>query len=181
MVPAVAMLSATAIGLIPVVISRHGSPSAENSYSPAGLVGVAVAGTAAESLYDRAVTAMNLRKYEEAKALFDKVLRAEPSNLEAVYNRGVCLQNLHHFRDAIADYSRVIHSRPKDAKALYDRAICFMNLEDVNSALSDLNLVIQIQPSANAYSNRAKVRAALGDAAGATEDEHQAERFAKAH
>jgi hypothetical protein len=49
-----------------------------------------------------------------------------------------------------------------------------MNLDLLHEALADLSAVITISPSRNAYLNRSKVRAALGDAAGAKDDQRQA-------
>ncbi len=131
----------------------------------------------AESAYNRAIALMRSQKYEQAKALFDEVLRSDPGDTNAVYNRAVCLQNLHRWEDALSDYSEFLRHYPKDDSALYNRAMCYMNLDRLTPALADLSAALEIHPSRQAYLNRAKVRADLGDNAGAVDDERRAKQL----
>jgi serine/threonine protein kinase len=123
---------------------------------------------------DQAGELMRMRNWSDAKTLFDDVLRTNSGDAQALYNRAVCLQNLFRWTEAIADFSEVLHKNPRNAAALYNRAMCYMNLGKRKEALADLTAQIEINPSSIAYSNRGRVRAALGDSSGAIADEHQA-------
>lgn len=127
--------------------------------------------------YDRAVQLMRARRYPEAVTLFGEFLHRYRGDLPALYNRAVCLQNLGRPEEAITDFSEVIRHVSSHADALYNRAMCYMALDRAREALDDLSAVIRILPSRDAFRNRSKVRALLGDDTGAAEDERGASNF----
>ena len=116
---------------------------------------------------------------ESALADFEKAIAINPT-LEAAYtSRGVLRRDRGDVDKALADFTRSIHLHPT-ADAYYQRGLTYQKLGQAQSAVDDYGLAIDRDPGAPySYRARAKAKRDLGDAAGAREDQEQAELVEK--
>ena len=68
---------------------------------------------------------MNLKKYDEAIKVFDKILSIDPNNVDALYKKGLSLGYMGKHLDAIQYQDRALSINPSystsDANKLYNR------------------------------------------------------------
>ncbi len=141
----------------------------------------AVAEVEANPAYNVAVTFMRVRQYDRAIAEFTKAIQSDPKLTKAYYNRGVCYMNIAKYKAAIADFTVVLERDPTNINAHYNRGVSYMNIEEPKAAVEDLTFVIYRAPTAEAYRNRARAKATLGNIAGANADFAEAEKIDQKH
>ena len=79
-------------------------------------------------LANRGHILLNLGRYEEALAAYDRSLEIEPNNANVHFNRGVALKELGRYEEAVAVFNRIIKMYPDDPNALHNRRIVLMEL-----------------------------------------------------
>jgi tetratricopeptide (TPR) repeat protein len=113
----------------------------------------------ARALTDRGVALQGLRRFGEALASFEAVVRLRPGDPSAFFNQGVMLQELARFDEAVASYSEAIRLKPSHAKAFHNRAVTLRELKRFDEALGDLETVIRLKPGdADAIAHRGRMK-----------------------
>jgi tetratricopeptide (TPR) repeat protein len=99
-----------------------------------------------------------------------------PAAAEIHHKKGRALLQGGNLPAAIAELSEAIRLAPAHALALNARAYAYLRTRQFELALADADAAIRLNPQyANAYQNRAAIRRALGNAAGAAEDAARAQ------
>lgn len=125
---------------------------------------------------NRAMAQLKLRKYTEAIADANEVIKLNPSNnrelIKAYFNRAFAYTKQHNREAAIADYNQVLKLDPQDSSAYAYRGDLKSESGDTQGAIDDYNLAIKNNPNhAYAYFNRAIIRYEnLKDKPGAIQD-----------
>ncbi len=126
---------------------------------------------------NRAMAQLKLRKYTEAIADANEVIKLNPSNnnrelIKAYFNRAFAYTKQHNREAAIADYNQVLKLDPQDASTYAYRGDLRIASGDIQGAMDDYNLAIKNNPNhAYAYFNRAIIRYEnLKDKPGAIQD-----------
>jgi tetratricopeptide (TPR) repeat protein len=89
--------------------------------------------------------------------------------------RGRALTSEGKYPEALAELTAAIQSKPDFARAYNARGYVYELQRDYQHALTDFNEAIRLDANyRNAYSNRAIARRALGDKAGAADDQQKA-------
>jgi tetratricopeptide (TPR) repeat protein len=70
-------------------------------------------GESAEVYYNRGVTFINYRKYEDAVEALSKAIELEPDLARAYYNRGIAFLNLNKYDEAMKDFDKAWSVREK--------------------------------------------------------------------
>lgn len=86
-------------------------------------------------------------KLDQAKQLYEQVVKAEPKNYYAQYDLGVIAQNSGDNQGALADYGAALTANPKYVPALYNEATIYA-ASDPTLAISTYRQVIALQPVA---------------------------------
>ena len=122
----------------------------------------------------------NLDKTQEAMADFDKAIELDPNDTTAYILRGNLNAKLNKTQEAVAGYGKAIELDPNNATAYRNRGILNANLGKTQEAIVDFDKTIELDPNdAEAYINRAQIKEAMGDHAGAQEDQKTAERLGR--
>ena len=85
---------------------------------------------------NKAIWFMEMKKYEEAKILFDKVLSITPENSIVWRESGKCQYNLGKYRDALRCYEISIQQNQNDMESYNGKAATLMALEKYAEALT---------------------------------------------
>jgi tetratricopeptide (TPR) repeat protein len=78
------------------------------------------------------------KKYQEAIADFNQVLKLEPDNTFAYFGRGLSNFSLENYHTAKKDFDQALEISPNFAYGYYFRGITLMNLRDKAGAIADL-------------------------------------------
>lgn len=115
-----------------------------------------------------------LNELTKAEGCYTTAAALQPSSYVALYNRALCRLQQKHFVESIEDFDRVYTLKPNLPCVLLNQALAQEALGNLNEALANLNSAIatgQVPP--RAYFLRARVRAKLGDRAGAEADRQE--------
>lgn len=133
-----------------------------------------------------ASNALNAGNKTEANNLFRRAADVSP-NCSTLVNRGSISFNEGNFNNAIADYSEAIKSDFQCILAYHNRAVTYRNLMKGKSpveirplteaALSDIDQIVKLEPSPEAFYNRALLRNGVQDREGSIADFKQAIRL----
>ena len=97
-------------------------------------------------------------KFEEAVALYSKVIELNPQNADAYNNRATANGFREDFVAAISDFTKAIELRPNFAVAYYSRATALGVTGRFDEALADFGKAIEINARyGQAYADRAKI------------------------
>ena len=130
---------------------------------------------AEETLLDQGEAALQREAYDEAIAVFDGLLRAEPTNVKAYIGRGRCYDGKKDTARALADYTEALRIEPKSKIALLYRYRDYLLQDEDEKALADINRVIELEPSdAASHLARARTYRFLKNYAAALADVEQA-------
>ncbi len=86
------------------------------------------------------------KKFEEAIGCFDRILEADPENVEALLARTDANINLKRWDAAIKDCSRILRIDRQNVKALLARANANTNLKRWNFVIQDCDRILKIEP-----------------------------------
>jgi|GEM_PF-2245974 len=128
----------------------------------------------ARDYFQRAVTAYQQGKFDEAMGELDKAIQLQDEYSNARILRGNLRFIKQNFAGALADYNKVIEVAPRDPGievVINNRGVVRSLLGDFEGALSDSNHAISINAKyASPYNLRGNLRTASGDLKGAEED-----------
>ena len=107
-----------------------------------GIVWLTVMTTATVALppdvsLDEAMRLFDAGSYDQAVVVFDRVIRAEPSNIRALYYRGEAHRKSWRLTEAEKDFARVIQLDPRHASAHLARGLIFEYKAYADRAASD--------------------------------------------
>ena len=100
----------------------------------------------AVELFNQGSTLVELRRYDEAQALFDKLLQLEPNYSQAWVKRGEVLLELQKYDEALKAFDEAVKLKSDYAPAWYGRGKVLEKLQRYEEALAALNKALQIQP-----------------------------------
>jgi tetratricopeptide (TPR) repeat protein len=83
---------------------------------------------------------------ETAKAIFDAVLQADPSNTRAAYNSGLIDLHQGNAEAALPHFQQVTEADPTNAEAFYHVGQCHMQLQQFEEALPWFERAIELDP-----------------------------------
>lgn len=133
------------------------------------------------ALYSEGERAYQRGAYDEAIALFTKVLDQDTEHLNAYLQRGFCHSLTKRYELAVADFSAVISRRPDHLWAYTSRGSAYNKLHQYEKAMRDFDHVIALDPrNEEAYNNRGWTRKGAGDPAGACKDWRTSQRMGNA-
>jgi tetratricopeptide (TPR) repeat protein len=95
---------------------------------------------------DQADALFNAGEYQEAIAVYDLVLAADPLDYYAFGQRGECYRMLSRYDEAIADFTRAIDLNPENSWAIANRGESYRAKEQYDLAIQDLNRALELQP-----------------------------------
>jgi tetratricopeptide (TPR) repeat protein len=99
---------------------------------------------------DRAVSLMDLERYEQALSDLDEAIRLDPDLVEARTYRAVALRQLDRLDEAWAEVETVLAILPYQSDTLLERGILRQYQGDLDGARTDWLLVIQNDPDSRA-------------------------------
>lgn len=99
---------------------------------------------------DRAVSLMDLERYEQALSDLDEAVRLDPHLVEARTYRAVALRQLDRLDEAWAEVETVLALLPYQSDALLERGILRQYQGDLDGARADWLLVIRNDPDSRA-------------------------------
>ena len=97
-------------------------------------------------LWDLGNALVNLGRYEEAIASYDKALEIKPDQDEGWYNRGIALVILGRSEEAIASYDKALEIKPDKDEAWYNRGNALDNLGRSEEAIASWDKALEIKP-----------------------------------
>ena len=107
------------------------------------------------ALNNRGNALVDLKRFEEALASYDRAIALNPGYTEAYYNRGNALLGLQRPAEALASYDRAIALNPGYAQAHNNRGNALRDLKRPAEALASYNQAIALNDGfAEAYGNR---------------------------
>lgn len=107
--------------------------------------------TAADDLLAAAKQALDGKKYEEAIALADQAITAEPKNAQAYLVRGLAHESLAKHAMAVKDFSRVTELNPKAALAYHHRGCEQFKLAHIPESIADFDRFLELEPKQVPY------------------------------
>ena len=90
-----------------------------------------------EACYLRGNALLDLNRYKEAIAIYDKAIAFKPDYDEAWFNRGYALDALGQKEAAIDSYDKALEFKPDDHEAWYDKACCYGLQEQIDLAIAN--------------------------------------------
>ena len=113
--------------------------------------------------FDMGYGFLDLGKFEEAIASYDKAIEFKPDKDEAWNNRGIALSDLGKFEEAIASYDKAIEFKPDYDAAWNNRGIALSDLGRFEEAIASYDKAIEIKPDYDAaWNNRGNALKDLG-------------------
>lgn len=101
-------------------------------------------------------------QFDQALALYEKVLAASPDDVAALAGRAGILMDLERFEAALAAYDRLLALRPADVNILNLRGLALESLKRPEEALASYDKALAVAPSAvEAHYNRGNILADL--------------------
>src|SRR5262249_5917455 len=91
---------------------------------------------------------MELKRFGDALACFDRALALRPGDVQAMNNRGNALQGLMRYEDALAAYDQALSLKPDYAEALNNRGEALQQLKRHDEALAAFDSATSMQPLA---------------------------------
>jgi len=124
----------------------------------------------AEASFYRGASNSAIKRYAQAEADFDNVVRLAPS-AEAYYQRGKIRTSLKKYKLAIADYDKAAKLRPGNARIYVERALTYFASGKYAQTVADSDRALEVDwRSSSAYVARGMAHAALGSAQTSVED-----------
>jgi len=125
-----------------------GTPSSDSpsSDSPEAILGSSSEPAADSAQFSKGVAAIKAEKYDEARAIFEKVTHDEPKNAQAHYYLGVALQSLGQAPSACASYEKAVGLDPKLTEAWVNLTAAKLDAGDAAGALPLVERALKAHP-----------------------------------
>jgi tetratricopeptide (TPR) repeat protein len=125
----------------------HSTPKEEPSFpAPVNTPTPTPAVPEAVELFNQGSTLVELRRYDEAIVLIDKVLQFQPNYPQAWVKRGEALLELQKNDEALKAFEEALKFKSDYAPAWYGRSKVLDKLQRHEEALAAVNKAVQIQP-----------------------------------
>ena len=99
-----------------------------------------------DQILEKAITAHQEGKLEEAERLYREILEIEPTQLDANNNLGVLLQSSNRLEEAEKSYKKAIELKPDYAEAHYNLGNTLYNLKKFDEAEKSYKKAIELKP-----------------------------------
>lgn len=130
---------------------------------PLSSAGCAKSGESPDVQLERARILSDRGQFEEAVAMFSKVLESMPDRSDVYYSRGVAYENAGLPEKALPDYTRCLELEPTRTEAINNRGVVLARLERYEEAVAEFTRLVNLQPDdALALRNRGLSRHDLG-------------------
>ncbi|HYO83192.1 MAG TPA: redoxin domain-containing protein, partial [Bryobacteraceae bacterium] len=100
-----------------------------------------------QALVARGQTRYRLKKYDDAIADFDAVIRLRPEMAPAYDQRGLAYSYSGRHQKAIADYTKAIELAPEMAGPYNNRGWAYLESKRYQDAMTDLNRALELNPA----------------------------------
>jgi tetratricopeptide (TPR) repeat protein len=100
-----------------------------------------------QALVARGQTRYRLKKYDDAIADFDEVIRLRPEMASAYDQRGLAYSYSGRHEKAIPDYTKAIELAPEQAQPYNNRGWAHLELKRYPEAMADLNQALELNPA----------------------------------
>jgi tetratricopeptide (TPR) repeat protein len=97
-------------------------------------------------LYQRALAAYQLKRWEAVIDDATRYLKKQPANGPLLFRRAQALRRFKRYEEALADYNEVIQQFPRDAVAYNARAVCYEALGQPDKAAADREQALELEP-----------------------------------
>ena len=132
--------------------------SKNSNHSKAKELANYIAEKQSEGLLSDAVKLYEAQKYTEAIEIFDKVLKATPTNGNVYYYRALSYDAVNEPKKAIEDYKSVLKYTPETTIAYYSIAVDYDAIENYQSAKEYYQKYVEKTEEENDYKTYAKTR-----------------------
>ena len=105
-------------------------------------------------LYAQALQKQNEGKLEEAKALYERVIKADPRHVSALNNLGVIFMNRKMYQQAVISYKKALNIRYNYVDAHYNLACLYAQKNDTELSLFYLKNAINFNPEVRQWAAR---------------------------
>jgi len=114
-------------------------------------------------LYRQALQRQNEGKLEEAKALYQKVITADPRHASALNNLGVIFMNQKMYKQAVNNFNEAINIRHNYVDAHYNLACLYAQKNDIKQSLFYLKNAMDLSPEVRQWAIEDKDLKVLSD------------------
>jgi tetratricopeptide (TPR) repeat protein len=105
-------------------------------------------------------------QYSEAIECFDRILKADPRDVDALIGKGKCLRRLGHCEQAIRCFDRILIQDMYHYEAVFERGICLLLLDRLEEAFENFCQAVHLNLRyENAWDYGAVCSLLLGDSA----------------
>lgn len=133
----------------------------------------------ADTTLDKLRQAVTNHKWDEAIALYDKIIKAKPGSADAYIGRSVAYVNTGRLEDALKDVSEAVKKNPKSAVAYGQKAIVEKLLGKNAEAMEDFTKALELDDGYTwAYAQRADLYSRQNDHEKALADADKALKIA---
>ena len=105
-------------------------------------------------LYAQALQKQNEGKLEEAKALYERVIKADPRHVSALNNLGVIFMSRKMYQQAVISYKKALNIRYNYVDAHYNLACLYAQKNDTELSLFYLKNAINFNPEVRQWAAR---------------------------
>ena len=117
-----------------------------------------------DQIFIKAITAQKEGKHEEAKLLYQAILKTQPNHPVVNHNLGVIAVSLNKLTDALLLFKTATEINPNNANAYHNLGVVFKGLGEDQNAINSYQKAIEINPNnANTYHNLGVVFKNLGE------------------
>jgi tetratricopeptide (TPR) repeat protein len=107
------------------------------------------------ALFAQALFLQQQERYNDAIALYGRIVSADPGDAEVYFNRGVAYAAKGEYDKAVEDFNKAIQISSDYAEAYNNRGASFWSRGEYGRAIEDFNKAIELKPDcAQAYHNR---------------------------
>jgi tetratricopeptide (TPR) repeat protein len=97
--------------------------------------------------YNKGVAMINLGKYNESIAYFDKALAINPKYVGSLDSKGAALFNLGKYNESIAYFDKVLAINPNYFASLYNKGAALNKLGKYNESIAYFDKVLSKEPT----------------------------------
>jgi tetratricopeptide (TPR) repeat protein len=122
-----------------------------------------VIGQNSEAMFNEAEDLFANGMYDEANAIYSKVIAADPDNMNAYLRRGFCNSVMNRYDKAIEDFTTVIDKHADHPFAYISRGSAQNKLGKFQAGLADFDRALNLDPkNQEAYNNRGWSKNGMG-------------------